>query len=75
MAQNPKDVSKQVALWEALFTTSHKDGYSKVIGQWERIAEFVSLQLGIVMIMASFRGGDRNLRPRSCIRKPRLKFT
>lgn len=40
-AQNPDDVTKQLALWQALLETQHQDGYNKIVSQWERMCEFV----------------------------------
>lgn len=42
-SSNPHAVEKQLALWNALYETGHMDGYNKVISQWERMCEFVSL--------------------------------
>lgn len=39
---NPRDVRKQLALFDALMATKVKPAYDVVIARWERMCEFVS---------------------------------
>lgn len=41
----PHDISKQLALFEALAATKAKAGYDLILTRWERMCEFVSYSL------------------------------
>ena len=42
---NPRDVEKQVALFEALLNTNAKAGYDVIISRWERVLSILRLML------------------------------
>lgn len=50
---NPHDVQKQIILFEGLVGTGVKPGYDVVIARWERMCEFVSSSLLVLVLVGT----------------------